>query len=319
MPRKIEWGSHLGRQPNLRDLHVFSTVVGCGSMGKAARQLRVSQPTVSQAVANLEYLFGVRLLDRSARGVEITTYGAALLKRSTAAFDELKQSSRDIEFLSNSSGGELRIGSSEANAATFLPEVIGIFCERYPGVSLQVNDVPPPASASPVLRDRSCDLVLTRPRDNVATDDLNVEVLFEDRMVVAAGSHTRWARRRKVDLQELKDEPWILTAPTTWNYARVAEAFHARGLAMPKIKLLTGSVHLRTHLLSNGPFITAFPSSVLRSHAEHFPLKPLSVDLPKRPWPVALVTLRNRTLSPVVERFIECAREVAKSFGEGAG
>jgi len=316
MTKRIGWGNQVGRQPSLRDLHVFSTVVQCGSMGKAARQLRLSQPTVSEAVADLEYLFGVKLLDRSARGIEITTYGAALLKRGIAVFDELKQTSKDIEFLTNPATGELKIVCSDSNAATFLPEVVQRFFERYPGMTLQVDDLPPPAVTLPAVRDRKCDLAVMRlllPRDHPSFDDLNVEVLFGDRIVIAAGLRSRWARRRKVDLAELIDEPWILTPPNTWIYARLAEAFQARGLA-PKIKLLTASVPLRTHLLANGPFITAFPSSALRSNADRSLLKLLPVDLPHQPWPVAVVTLKNRTLSPVVERFIACAREVAKSF-----
>ena len=67
---------------------------------------------------------------------------------------------------------------------------------------------------------------------------------------------------------------------------------------------------LVAHFLANGPFITVCARSLVRFNS----LKELPVDLPVRPWPVLVVTLKNRTLSPVVERFIECAREVAKSI-----
>jgi hypothetical protein len=76
-------------------------------------------------------------------------------------------------------------------------------------------------------------------------DDYNVEFLFDDRLVVAAGMGTRWARRRKIDLAELIDEPWTLTAPGTWNYMCIGEAFRARGLDMPKISLMSTSALLR--------------------------------------------------------------------------
>jgi DNA-binding transcriptional LysR family regulator len=97
--KRIDWESHIGRRLRLRDLHVFLTVVQCGSMAKAAAELGVSQPTVSEVIADLEHTYAVRLFDRSPRGVAPTIYGDALLKRSIAAFDELKQSGRDIEFL----------------------------------------------------------------------------------------------------------------------------------------------------------------------------------------------------------------------------
>src|SRR3979409_1448046 len=114
MLRKIDWESQIGRRLKLRDLHVFSTVVQHGSMAKAARHLGVSHPAVSEVIADLERALGVRLLDRSAQGVEPTIYGDALLKRSVAVFDELKQSIRDIEFLSDATTGEVRIGCTDA-------------------------------------------------------------------------------------------------------------------------------------------------------------------------------------------------------------
>src|SRR5262249_55220963 len=111
MVRKIDWDSQIGRRLKLRDLHVLSMVVERGSMAKAAQQLGVSQPAVSEVIANLEHALGVKLLDRSAQGIEPTVYGGALLKRSVVVFDELKQSIRDIEFLSDATTGEVRIGS----------------------------------------------------------------------------------------------------------------------------------------------------------------------------------------------------------------
>src|SRR5262249_2139719 len=93
-------------------------------------------------------------------------------------------------------------------------------------------------------------------------------------------------------------------------YNQLAGAFRARGLDLPKAALVTQSVPLRLHLLANGPYLTAFARSTLMPHAERYGLTALAVDLPYRPWPVVLATLKNRTLSPVVERFIACAREM---------
>src|SRR5262245_22139202 len=72
MARKIDWESQIGRRLRLRDLHVFFTVVQRGSMAKAAAHLGVSQPAVSEVIADLEHALGVRLLDRNSQGVEPT-------------------------------------------------------------------------------------------------------------------------------------------------------------------------------------------------------------------------------------------------------
>src|SRR5215468_6372995 len=97
----LEWESRLGRRVKLRDLHILSTVVQWGSMTKGAAHLGMSQPAVSEAVANLESALEVPLLDRSPRGIEPTDYARALLKRGRVIFDELRQGIRDIEFLTD--------------------------------------------------------------------------------------------------------------------------------------------------------------------------------------------------------------------------
>jgi len=149
-------------------------------------------------------------------------------------------------------------------------------------------------------------------------DDLNVEVLFDDPLVVVAGKHSPWARRRKVDLAELVGERWILSPLGTLVRTPVAEAFKARGLEGPKGSLVTYSMDLRARLPARGRFVTAVPKSLLRVHSDRRALKILPVDMPTRPWLVTILTLKSRPLSPVIERFIDCAREIAKSMASKA-
>lgn len=312
MPAPTDWDRKIGRRLRLRDLHVFLTVVQRGSMAKAAAELGVSQPSVSEVIANLENALGVKLLDRSRQGVSCTMYGQALLKRGLTAFDELKQGIRDIEYLADPSIGEIRLGCVESLAASILPPAFLEFQRKHPGVVFDVEQVATPTFEFQQLRERRLDLVLARlPRPQAAgssDDEFTVEILFNDEIVVAAGAHTKWAKLSRIDIADLVDEPWILTAPGTWNYNVIIDAFRAKKLGAPKIVARTFSVPLRTTLLADGDFITALPASVLRYNADRIALKILPVALPPRPWPVAVVTLKGRTLSPVVQLFIEHLR-----------
>ena len=87
----MKWDERIGRRLKLHDLHVFIAVAELGSMRKAAERLAVSQPSVSKAIADIERVLGMRLLERNAQGVEATPYGHALLRRALGAFDELRQ------------------------------------------------------------------------------------------------------------------------------------------------------------------------------------------------------------------------------------
>src|SRR6202521_2556274 len=117
----MQWSDRIGRRIKLRDLHILTEVVQSGSMAKAANRLAISTPVVSKAISDLEHTVGVRLLDRSVQGVEATMYGQALLKWSTAAFDALRQWIKEIEILTDPTGGELRIGSSPGNRKILFP------------------------------------------------------------------------------------------------------------------------------------------------------------------------------------------------------
>jgi DNA-binding transcriptional LysR family regulator len=313
MRRKLDSDSQIGRRLTLRDLHTFLAVVHQGSMAKAAAQLGISQPSVSEVIADLEQALDARLFDRRPRGVEPTLYGQALLKRTRAVFDELRQGVREIEFLSDPTVGEVRIGCPPAAMATFLPHLIQKFSVTYPKVVLRVTELLSVASY-PVLRERTNDLHLEWcvppfSRDD-AGPDVNVEYLFDDHLVIVAGLHSRWAHRRRIDLAELQPERWMLGTPNTANYTHIAEAFRAGGLDMPKIAVETLSVPLRIHLLVSGQFIGAIPKSL----ASQSPVKVLPIDLPVRPWPFAIFTLKDRTLSPAADRFIAHLRDFARSM-----
>jgi DNA-binding transcriptional LysR family regulator len=238
-------------------------------------------------------------------------YGDALLARTRAVFDELRQGVKDIEFLADPASGEVRIGCSVAASVTFLRPIIHGFSETFPGVALRVEDLPA-ASWHSGLRERKHDLFLQWCAMPFSADflgsDMKVEFLFDDDLVVVAGPQSRWARRRKIDLAELVGERWILGPPGTANYAGIAEAFRARRLVMPKVALESLSVPLRTHFLVSGQFIAAMPRSIASQAA----VKILPVELSIRPWQFAIFTLKNRTVSPVVDRFIAHVRDFTR-------
>jgi DNA-binding transcriptional LysR family regulator len=313
-----DWDDHIGRRLRLRDLRVFFAVMQSGSLTKAAAHLRVSHPAVSQVIADLERALGVKLFDRSSRGVAPTIYAHALQARGRAAFDELRQGIRDIEFLTDPTAGELTIGYAQSIADTMLPQIVERFSQGYPRVVMHADIVPPPSLTFPGLHDRTYDLIITRiPApilDGGAEAGLNVEVLLDDPWVIVACMNSRWARRRKIELAELLEEPWLMSPPDSPSYKVVAEAFKTQGFGMPMAILVTLSMDLRAKLSARGQFITVVPKSVLHHGDDRHRLEELPVNIAMQPWHVAILTLKNRTLSPVVERFIDCARAVAKSM-----
>lgn len=313
MSKKLtDWDARIGRRIRLRDLHVLSSVVKFGSMAKAAAQLGLTQPAISQAVAALETALGVRLLDRGPRGVSPTAFGEALLRRGAEAFDSLHQGLRDIEFLSDPGTGEIRVGVSESFiSGGLLAAVTAALAVRYPRLVVHVVDANTAAMEFRELHDRKVDLMLGRIAGPIEDDDLAVETLYEEAIVVGAGTNHPLARRRKLALADLAGESWILAPPSSAVRELVHTAFVAQGLPPPSRTVTTYSMQLRMQLLATGRYLSSVPESLVRYNAKRWSLVALPVPL-GNPLPVVLVTLKTRTLGPAVEVFATQMRELAR-------
>jgi DNA-binding transcriptional LysR family regulator len=310
-----QWESRIGRRLKLRDLQILSTVVRWGSMAKAATHLAMSQPAVSESIANLEATLRVTLLDRSPKGVSPTLYAHALLKRGHVIFDELMQGIQDIEFLANPTVGEVRVSATEMLVAGLLPAAIDRLSRHYPEITIQVVQANTDSLEIQELRERKVDLMLGRVPISVDKEDFDIETLFHDQHYVVVGESSPWARRRKIELAELVNEAWIFPSNQI-ILDLISAAFKSQGLERPKARVNANSILLRNHLLATGRFLTFLPDSVLKIIAKQLGLKILPIDVGTKARPVAIITLKKRTVSPVTQLFIEQIRAIAKTMTE---
>jgi DNA-binding transcriptional LysR family regulator len=309
----MKWTDRIGRRVKLRDLHIALAVAEAGSMTRAAEQLAVSYPVVSRTISELEHTLGVKLFDRSISGVEPTHYGRALLKSGVAVFDEMRKGFQQIESIKQPDAGELRIGSSIVTDAGLLPAIMERFSQDFPRAVVHVLPENIAVQQYDNLRDRKVELVFGRLPSTMTEPDLVAETLFDEPNVVVAGSESRWARRRSLTLADLIGEPWVLAQPGSLARSLQDEVFRNSGLEPPSATVLTVSLHLYMRLIETGRWLGLVPASVMRFGGSHMHLKVLAVKLSPPPAPVGFITAKNRTLTPLAERFIECTRNVASS------
>jgi DNA-binding transcriptional LysR family regulator len=306
--------ARLGGRLKLRDLSILMAVVECGTMGKAAKRLAVSQPVVSKAISDMEYALRVRLLDRSQRGVAPTPYGRVLVKRGLAIFDEMRQGLNDIEFLSDPTAGEVAIGITASAAAAIAAPVIDRLSRQHPRMRFHVT-VADSAPLFGALESRNVELAISRPPRR-RSDDHHIEVLFHDTLAVIAGTKNPLARRRGLDLADLMDEPWVLFPRDSYFGALQEEIFRACGLEPPRPTVEIASSHLRTELLATQRFLSIVPGFSILLPRRRTDVKALAVNLPVAPEPVAIITLKNRSLSPAATMFIEHVRALTKPLAK---
>jgi len=304
----------IGRRMKLQDLHVLMAVVQAGSMSKGAVVLNTTQSAISRSIAELEQTIGVRLLDRGPQGVEPTEYGRALLECGVAVFDDLRRGMKNIEFLADPTAGETRIGCPPQLAASFVSTVVDRLSRRYPRIVFHVVVGQLVDAQYRELFHRNVDLLIGRRFGSLVDQRTDYEFLFDDSYLVAAGTHNPWTRRRRIELAELANEPWVLPPPPNSVVESVAkEAFLASGLDYPRTTVFSASPDVRMNLLATGRFISVIPDSVLKFSIRRPELKVLPVTQALSHMPVGIITLKNRTLSPVAQLFIDGAREVAKA------
>jgi DNA-binding transcriptional LysR family regulator len=314
----MQLSDRIGSRMKLQDLHVLMTVVQAGSMGKAAQRLNTTQPNISRSIAELERTLGVRLLDRHRHGIDPTEYGRALLDCGVAVFDDLRQGVKNIEFLADPTTGELRIGTTTFLAASFVSALVDRLSRRYPRIVFHLV-TGYTETLHRELAGRNVDLLIVRGSGPIADPRYEFEFLFDDSYVVAAGAQNQWVRRRRIEIAELVNELWVLPPPDSVIGSIVMDAFRASGLDYPRVSVVTDCPHMRISLLATGRFVTIFPASALRFPAIRAELKVLPVELPKARVRSGIVTLKNRTLSPVAQLFIDHAREVAKLLAKRKG
>jgi DNA-binding transcriptional LysR family regulator len=302
----MDWSDRIGSRIKLRDLHILMAIADTGSMAKAAAKLRISHPAISKTISDMEGTLGVRLLDRGSQGAELTAYGEVLLRCG-------------INILSDPNSGDVRLGCTEIVIHSLAPTIVRKFSQKYPGVQLDVKLTNPGEYQIQELRERKIDLLITRATGQRLEDDFHSEVLFDEPFVFVVGAQSEFARKRRVALKDIIKSNWVLPSYDSAPGVLIAGVFRANDFQPPRPAIKTVSIQLTKSLIASGEFVGILPTSVAALDAHHAALRVLPFKSSGPRISAEIVFLKNRTLSPAVELFIKCAREVARSVVRAPG
>jgi DNA-binding transcriptional LysR family regulator len=247
-------------------------------------------------------------------GAASTPYGLALIKRGVAMFDELRQGVQDIAFLTDPTVGEIRIGGTDGMISTVFSRVVHQLSTQYPRMSFRVvvGDL---GTLYRELEARRVDVVVSR-LPSPPSEEYSAEVLYEDTLVVVAGLRNPLARRRKIEIAELLDEPWTNSPPDTNFGSFTMEAFRAIGLTPPRITVATTSHTLHNELLATGRYLGMVPRLWALVQRPNPSIKVLPVAFPHTRHKVAIITLKNRSFSSATQFFIDRVRAITKAVNQ---
>ena len=302
----------VARRIKLRDLRTLLAVAEAGSMSKAAARLAVSHPVVSKTIADLERTLGSCLFDRTSQGVEPTAFGRSLIDCGVAMLDELHRGLRQIEFLTDPAAGELQFGANGPAIEGFVLTAMEALIDRYPRIELHALEADP-RTLYRALHERKIELAVSRKIDAFVDHEgeFAFQTLFDEHLFVVAASQSQWTRRRRIELTDLLKARWVLPAHDNPAGVLIADAFRSMRIPQFRAQVYSNSLAIRIRLTANSGFLTMLPGSMLHFGAKRLPVKVVPVTMPIRTQPIEIVTLKNRTLSPVAKGFIECLRATA--------
>jgi DNA-binding transcriptional LysR family regulator len=261
-----------------RRLLTFRAVAHERSFSRAARQLALTQPAVSQQVAALEREVGARLLDRRPGGLQLTRPGALLLEHADAVAERLELAAAQLGDAADAERATLSVGAFPSALASLVPAAVARVREERPAVKVAAAEG---AAGALAARVRSGDLNVALCFDDAAEPrrehtGLERRDLHHERFLVALAPNHRLAERRRVRIADLADEDWSLAVPD----GLIARACRAAGFE-PRVVSITSDQLAVRGIVARGLAVTLVPQ--LAVDAFHgIALKPIAGEQPSR-------------------------------------
>ncbi|WP_163536279.1 LysR family transcriptional regulator [Gracilibacillus sp. YIM 98692] len=226
----------------IEPLKVFVVVVELESFSKAAEQLYLTQPSVSQQVRNLEKDMGVQLLDRTPKYVKITEAGQIVYKRAKNMIALYEEAKEEIRKLNNEIGGILRIGAGLSIGESILPRMLSSYTKDYPLVDIKTtienND-------SIIKKLRAGDIDIGLISEDVRSSDLITNKLMDDELVIITPTNHPFSKHEFIQNNQLVDQTWILRERGSGTRAYVDQLFAELGLTLKRSFIFNSSQALK--------------------------------------------------------------------------
>lgn len=295
--------------PELRHLRYFVAVAEELHFGRAAERAGIAQPALSQQVRRLEAAVGARLLVRTTRSVALTPAGAALLPHARRALFEARQGVTAAGRAARGEIGHLTVGFIETAAVALVPAAVRRFHARHPNVSLTLRELSVDAQLSGI-RARTIDLGVVRAP--VEADDLDVVVLVDDQLLIAAPTSHRFASLESVSVQELIGEALVALSREVVPalYDQVIAMFATHGRTARTTQEAT-SIQAVMGLVAAGLGVAVLPSSLRSASREGIAFVELEPAIVSS---LEGVCRRDET-SPLVPAFLRAAGAAAGGAG----
>ncbi|WP_328906785.1 transcriptional regulator CynR [Streptomyces sp. NBC_00234] len=296
--------------PELRHLRYLIAVAEHGNFTRAAEELRISQPTLSQQVKQLERVVGAQLLDRSGRGVRLTDAGDAYVHYARRALRDLAAADRAVVDVADLSRGTLRLATTPTFTAYLVGPLVQELHTSHPGITLQLREMTQDRIEACLLADE-IDLGIAFEGPHPA--GITAHALFTETLSLVVTAHApQAATREPVPVSRLAEQHLALLSDDFATRGHIDSYFAAHHVE-PPVAVEANSIQALTEIVRRTPLLaTVLPDAVTDDHPH---LTPVALDPPLPARRVALLRRDSAYRSAAARAFTRLASRVVRDRG----
>jgi DNA-binding transcriptional LysR family regulator len=279
-----------------RSLLTFLNVARLGSVGAAATAMSLTQPGVSRTLRKLEQNLGVNLFIRHPTGMELTSFGRALLPHAAVLEAGLHRAQEDIDLLKGASKGLARVGILPSLVPNTLPIVLKNILRKLPGVQLQILEAPNHKLVFALLHGE-IDFAIAAISPEFSEDKIIASALIEDDICIVGRSKHPIMKRNQISPKDLLAYDWALQEKGGSIWRDFRALFTADQLEPPNITLTANSIHTLKLAIISSDMLTALPRIAVVAEQKAGVLRHIQID--KVTWRRQIAILR-RAIGPIL-------------------
>ncbi|MFD9355041.1 transcriptional regulator CynR [Streptomyces sp. NPDC060031] len=298
--------------PELRHLRYLLAVAEHAGFTRAAEELRISQPTLSQQVKQLERMVGTQLLDRTGRTVRLTDAGETYAHYARRALRDLAAAERAVLDVADLSRGHLRLAVTPTFTAYLVGPLTAELHSRHPGISLDVKELTQDRIEAGLLAD---ELDLGIAFHGAHLPGIGAVALFTETLsLVAATAHLPGGGGPGLESLPVRDLAERHLALLSGDFATRGhiDAYLAAHRVRPRIAVEANSIQALTEIVRRTPLVTVLPDAVTDDHPHLAPI-PLDPALPART--VALLRRESAYQPAAARAFSRLTEELVRDRG----
>jgi len=290
-----------------RQLRAFLTIVEAGSLGLAAEALHVTQPALSRTIRRLEMQLGVQLFERRTTGMELTSFGEALLPHATVLSAEGARAIEQINALRGLGQGTIRIGAVASAAIVVLPAVLDRVLTQWPNLQVQITEAVEDVLA-PALTSNSIDIAISGSIPESADIVQVAEHKFTDRYAVISAASHPLQQRKDLSIQDIVGERWVMPPEEAEPRKQFIALISKLGIAPPRVAVETRYPAVIKALVARTKFLGWLPEPLFTAEESAGLIKPLAVSELAVVRRFFVFRRRRSSTPPPVQKFLEALR-----------